>query len=194
MSTVTVKLQKLTPKIPCLRASAFPFQLQKKMWDFPQVTMVFWSVGWNSTTRTTSLVVCKNTAFEHRWNTLEPIKTGAVTKTWAHLDLCYLWLLLPIPDCQHVVVTVINHTQVPTRILRDTARLMMHTAAGMWELQLPWCTWLILTTLEKAREPTPRSNVSSPMTWSLARLTLSQTWTWAWEGQHPCLNCFYLFI
>lgn len=29
------------------------------MWDFPQVTMVFGSVGWNSTARTTSLVVYK---------------------------------------------------------------------------------------------------------------------------------------
>lgn len=64
MSTAGINLHKLTPKIPCLRASEFPFQVQKKMWDFPQVTMVFGSVGWNSTTRTTSLVVCKDTA-EH---------------------------------------------------------------------------------------------------------------------------------
>lgn len=48
-----------TPKMPCLRANEVPDQVQKKMWDFPQVTMVFGSVGWNSTARTTSLVVWK---------------------------------------------------------------------------------------------------------------------------------------
>lgn len=41
------------------------------MWDFPQVTMVFGSVGWNSTARTTSLVVFKNTTDQ-----LEPIWTS----------------------------------------------------------------------------------------------------------------------
>lgn len=45
------------PKMPCLRASELPPHSQKKMWDFPQVTSVWGSVGWNSTHSTTSLVV-----------------------------------------------------------------------------------------------------------------------------------------
>lgn len=43
--------------------------------------------------------------------------------------------------------------------------------------QLPGCTWLILTALEKAKEPTPRSNVPKPMTCRVDRLTLSQILT-----------------
>lgn len=59
-NTRKYRLFVLTPKMPCLRASDVPVQVQKKMWDFPQVTMVFGSVGWNSTSRTTSFVVYKS--------------------------------------------------------------------------------------------------------------------------------------
>lgn len=35
-----------------------------------------------------------------------------------HLNLSNLRLLLPIPNCQHVIVTVVNNTQVLTRVLQ----------------------------------------------------------------------------
>lgn len=48
----------------------------------------------------------------------------------------------------------------------------------LYRIQFPWCTWEILTALEKAREPTPRSNVPKPTTCRVDRLTLSQIRTW----------------
>lgn len=49
-----------------------------------------------------------------------------------HFDLCHLWLLLPIPNCQHVVVTVIDHTEVLSRVLRDRDR---YRQGWLWDLR-----------------------------------------------------------
>ena len=56
------------------------------------------------------------------------------------------------------------------------------------ELQFPSCTWVILTALEKASEPTPRSNVPKPMTCRVDRLTLSQIRTWGCSGWRQKLH------
>lgn len=49
-------------------------------------------------------------------------KYGGKQRKWIkldHLNLSNLWLLLPIPHCQHVVITVINYTQVVTGVLKE---------------------------------------------------------------------------
>lgn len=46
-----------------------------------------------------------------------------------HLDLCNLGLLLPVPNGQHVVVAVIDHTQVLTGVLRRDENLVTDRTA-----------------------------------------------------------------
>lgn len=111
-----------------------------------------------------------------------------------HLDLGNLRFLLPIPHCQHVIVTVINNTQVLARVLKEgqTKR------EPWWDAEFLPCFLVtnippvaaaprrILTALEKAREPTPRSNVPVPITCRVDRETLSQIRTCgcsAWDHQ-----------
>lgn len=50
----------VTSKSPCLLASVAPSRLQKLMCDFPQVTIRFASIGWNTAASTESLEHCKN--------------------------------------------------------------------------------------------------------------------------------------
>lgn len=123
-NTRKYRLFVLTPKMPCLRASDVPVQVQKKMWDFPQVTMVFGSVGWNSTSRTTSFVVYKS---NKKWlrtlkKMINHLNIFANEKKALYLDFCYFGLLLPIPHGQHVIVTVVDHTEVLTRVLEGEVR------------------------------------------------------------------------
>lgn len=71
--------------------------------------------------------------------------------------------------------------QCPDRKTTKDRRINISVSAV---LQFSPCTWTILTALENASEPTPRSNVPKPRTCRVVRLTLSQIRTWgcsAWK-------------
>lgn len=94
--------------------------------------------------------------------------------TRGYLDLSQLLLLLPVPDGQDVIVGIVHGAQEGATILRgrETSETQL-LLGGLTPQRLHAADRL--TDLEKATHVTALSNTPIPITWSVLRVTESQT-------------------
>lgn len=89
--------------------------VQKLMWDFPQVTIRLSSMGWNTAARTESLEHCRDR--NHEENADCSTNANLENGPSGYLDFGQLFLLLPVPNRQDVIVGIIHSTQECATIL-----------------------------------------------------------------------------
>lgn len=123
-----------TSNRPCLLVRVVPSTVQKLMCDFPQVTIKLASMGWNTAASTESLEHCKQMkACISFLNQPLSLQESARTKLYEciqgelvrtrglrHLDISQLFLLLPVPDWQDVIVGIVHSAEEGAAVLRET--------------------------------------------------------------------------
>lgn len=172
--------QGFTSNRPCLLVRVLPSMVQKLMWDFPQVTIRLASMGWNTAANTESLEHCRDRRHQELIHLVFVILqsfclrskvqgtlTSASCFSFCQFQTDRMWSLASSTAQRNVPPFWQGNKRV-RQLQIFINRLNSETLQDV----------SLLTDLEKVTQVTALSNTPIPITWSVLRLTESQTRTW----------------